>query len=140
MMVASELSVISLAELLRGVDVVGEIPSIGISGMAMDSRQLKQGDLFVACAGSQNHGLEYLDSAIDNGAQAVLAEVCSNWLPEKIIALSDEKNIVIVAVGALSEVVSMIAGRFYHHPSHEFPMIGITGTNGKTSYALAFLV
>lgn len=136
MMAASELNVMSLVELLTGIEVIGEVPAIGISGMALDSRSLKQGDLFIACAGYQSHGLEYIDDAIANGAEVVLAEVCSNWLPEKITTLSEEKNIVIVPVGALTEAVSLIAGRFYGNPSQEFPMIGITGTNGKTSSSL----
>ena len=136
MMAASELKVMSLTELLAGIEVVGEVPAIGINGMALDSRNLKQGDLFIACAGYQSHGLEYIDDAITNGAEVVLAEVCSNWLPEKITTLSEEKNIAIVPVGALTEAVSLIAGRFYGNPSQEFPMIGITGTNGKTSSSL----
>jgi UDP-N-acetylmuramoyl-L-alanyl-D-glutamate--2,6-diaminopimelate ligase len=136
MMAASELNPMSLAELLAGIEVIGEVPAIGIDGMALDSRRLKQGDLFIACAGYQRHGLEYIDDAIANGAEVVLAEVCSNWLPEKIAALSEEKNILIVPVGALTEAVSLIAGRFYGNPSQEFPMIGITGTNGKTSSSL----
>lgn len=136
MMAASELNIMSLAELLAGIEVIGEVPAIGINGMALDSRRLKQGDLFIACAGYQSHGLEYIDDAIANGAEVVLAEVCSNWLPEQITELSEEKNIVIVPVGALTEAVSMIAGRFYKSPSQEFPMIGITGTNGKTSSSL----
>lgn len=136
MMAASALNMMSLAELLSGIEVIGDVPAIGISGMSLDSRILKQGDLFIACAGYQSHGLEYIDNAIANGAEVVLAEVCSNWLPEKITELSREKNIVIVPVGALSESVSLIAGRFYGNPSQEFPMIGITGTNGKTSSSL----
>jgi UDP-N-acetylmuramoyl-L-alanyl-D-glutamate--2,6-diaminopimelate ligase len=136
MMAISEMHAMSLAELLEGVEVIGEVPAIGINGMSLDSRHLKQGDLFIACAGSQAHGLEYLDDAIANGAEVVLGEVCSNWLPDKISALSEAKNIVIVPIGALSEAVSLIAGRFYGRPSQEFPMIGITGTNGKTSSSL----
>ena len=136
MMAASELNVMNLAELLSGIEVIGEVPVIGIQGMALDSRRLGQGDLFIACAGYQSHGLEYIDDAIANGAEVVLAEVCSNWLPEQIAALSEEKNIVIVPVGALTEAVSLIAGRFYGNPSQQFPLIGITGTNGKTSSSL----
>ena len=136
MMAASEMNPVSLAQLLEGIDVIGAVPAIGIKGMALDSRRLKRGDLFIACAGYQCHGLEYLDDAIANGAKAVLAEVCSNWLPGKIETLSEEKNIVIVPVGALTEAVSLIAGRFYGNPSQALPVIGITGTNGKTSSSL----
>jgi len=136
MMVASELDVMSLDELLTGIEVIGKVPAVAVNGMALDSRRLKQGDLFIACAGFRSHGLEYIDDAIANGAEVVLAEICSNWLPEKITALSQEKNIVIVPVGSLTEVVSLIAGRFYGSPSQEFPVIGITGTNGKTSSSL----
>lgn len=136
MMVAPAMNAMSLSELLAGVDVIGNVPALGINGMALDSRSVKPGQLFIACAGYQSHGLEYIDNAITNGAEVVLAEVCSNWLPEKIAELSQAKNIVIVPVGALTESVSRIAGRFYGSPSQEFPVIGITGTNGKTSSSL----
>jgi UDP-N-acetylmuramoyl-L-alanyl-D-glutamate--2,6-diaminopimelate ligase len=136
MMAVPELNAISMIQLLNGIDVIGDVPGIGVTGLSMDSRQVKPGDLFIACAGYQSHGLEYLDNAIANGAEAVLAEVCANWLPEKINDLSENKGIVIVPVSALGESVSRIAGRFYGCPSLEFPMIGITGTNGKTSSAL----
>ena len=74
MMAASEMNVMSLPELLAGIEVIGEIPAIGINGMALDSRSIKQGDMFIACAGFQSHGLDYIDDAMANGAQVVLAE------------------------------------------------------------------
>jgi len=99
----------------------------------MDSRQVAEGDLFLACAGHRSHGLDFLTEAIEKGASVALAEVTPDWLPEKINQLSAQSALPVIAVSGLSERVSKIAGRFYGHPSRDFPVIGITGTNGKTS-------
>lgn len=133
MMAASQNIKVSLSSLLEGVDVVGVMPAVEVSGVAMDSRQLARGDVFLACAGYRSHGLDYLQQALDAGVSAVLADVTSEWLPGKIDALSEKSSVPVIAVTGLGDAASMIAGRFYGNPSHDLPVIGITGTNGKTS-------
>lgn len=133
MMATSQHIKVSLSVLLEGVDVVGVLPKLDVSGVAMDSRQLAGGDVFLACAGYRSHGLDYLQQAFDAGVEVVLADVTSEWLPEKIEALSEKSPVPVIAVSGLGESASLIAGRFYGNPSHELPVIGITGTNGKTS-------
>lgn len=133
MMAASQTINTSLTALLEGVDVIGDIPEIKVTGLTMDSRQVAEGDLFLACAGHRSHGLDFLTQAIAKGASVALAEVTPEWLPEKINQLSGLSAVPVIAVSGLSDRVSQIAGRFYGHPSRDFPVIGITGTNGKTS-------
>ncbi len=133
MMATSEHAKVFLSRLLEGVTVVGDIPAIEVTGIAMDSRQLTRGDVFLACAGYRSHGMDFLSQAIDAGACAILADVTPEWLPEKITEISDSSGIPIIAVSGLGDAVSRIAGRFYGNPSRSFPVIGITGTNGKTS-------
>lgn len=133
MMAASQNIKVSLSVLLEGVDVIGALPDIEVSGVAMDSRQLAEGDVFLACAGYRSHGLDYLQQAFDAGVKIILADVTSEWLPQKIEALSEKSPVPVIAVSGLGESASLIAGRFYGNPSHELSVIGITGTNGKTS-------
>ncbi len=133
MMAASQAINLSLATLLEGEDVVGDLPEVRITGLTMDSRQVAEGDLFLACAGHRSHGLDFLDEAIINGASVALAEVTPEWLPEEIKKRSEQSTVPVIAVSGLSDRVSQIAGRFYGHTSRNFPVIGITGTNGKTS-------
>ena len=133
MMAASQAINVSLAALLEGEDVIGNVPAIKLTGLTMDSRLVAEGDLFLACAGHRSHGLDFLAEAIAKGASVALAEVTPEWLPEKINKLSEQIGLPVIPVSGLSGRVSQIAGRFYGHPSRNFPVIGITGTNGKTS-------
>jgi UDP-N-acetylmuramoyl-L-alanyl-D-glutamate--2,6-diaminopimelate ligase len=123
----------ALEWLLAKEDVAASIPAMEITGLCMDSRQVVPGDLFLACAGGNAHGLEFLSQAHAQGAIAALAEVTPDWLPEKIVRLGREASIPVIPVAELSARASYIAGRFYGHPSRSLSVIGITGTNGKTS-------
>lgn len=136
MMTAPSLQQVALMDLLIGVDVIGDVPPVMIRAVSMDSRCVTAGSLFLACAGQQTHGLEYLQQAVVNGASAVLAEVSSCYLPEDIARLSSDVGVPVIPVSELTSIVSLIAGRFYQHPSRKIPVIGITGTNGKSSSSL----
>lgn len=98
------------------------------TGIQMDSRLLRKGDLFLACFGRNHDAREFIDEAIAKGVCAVLAESGGSWQGVQIL---DE--VPVIAVDNLSAKLSQIAGRFYGHPSHCLSVIGITGTNGKTS-------
>ena len=104
---------------------------IKVSGLALDSRKVQAGDLFLAVAGTQTHGLQHARQAIALGAVAVA------WEPvEGDTALAEAAALLpatTVAVPELAQVVGLIADRFYGHPSHGMFMIGVTGTDGKTS-------
>ncbi len=89
---------------------------------------LRKGDLFLACFGRNHDAREFIGEAIKTGVTAVLAETGGQWQGTQII-----DGIAVIAVDNLSAKLSEIAARFYGHPSRRLSVIGITGTNGKTS-------
>ncbi len=99
-----------------------------ITGLALDSRNVKPGNLFFACKGSHLDGREFIDDAINKGASVVLTDFDS-----KFTSIHLKKNALILPVDHLNQRIGEIAATFYDHPSVKFPVIGITGTNGKTS-------
>lgn len=97
-----------------------------ITGLSQDSRHVKPGDLFFAYPGSQSDGRDFMDEAIKKGAAAILLEAKGmSTLPLSAIPC--------LAVENLSAYLGPIAARFYGSPSQFIPVIGVTGTNGKTS-------
>lgn len=122
----------SLEQLLDGiVELPQELPrefAVQISGVRMDSRQVQSGDLFLACFGSNHDARDYIDFAIDKGAVAVLAHAGGRWQ-----GVTVRRGVVVLAVDNLSARIGEIAARFFDEPSAAMTMIGVTGTNGKTS-------
>ncbi len=108
---------------------------IKIKGMALDSRRVKPGDLFIALSGNVEDGRRYIPDAIDKGAAAVLVEPFAAIMAGGIQAqaLSKKTNIPIIEFSHLRNSISAMAGRFFSDPSKELSLIAITGTNGKTS-------
>ncbi|MGI9212004.1 MAG: UDP-N-acetylmuramoyl-L-alanyl-D-glutamate--2,6-diaminopimelate ligase [Methylococcaceae bacterium] len=106
--------------------VQAEIP---VRGLCMDSRRIQRGDVFVALAGRQEHALEYAESAIQQGCAAIIydPEQCD---PTQAAALS---GIAYVGIPSLEQHMGRLADRFFDSPSSELAVVGITGTNGKTS-------
>jgi len=115
-----------LTDLLAGF---ADAPSIEILGIASDSRALKRGDLFLACGGDNSHGLDYLSDAVTTGVAAVA------WDSSTAEAPNAEVGIPMVAVPHLSKLQGTIANRFYGEPSKDLSVVGVTGTNGKTTVA-----
>lgn len=98
-----------------------------ITGLALDSRQVQAGNLFFALAGSHTHGEKYIHSAIERGAVAIFKE----GTQETQEFLAD--GIPCITINHLSQELGNIAARFYDYPSRNLSVIGVTGTNGKTS-------
>jgi len=119
----------SLARLFEGLLEGVSLPHIEVQGLSQDSRKLQPGWLFLACAGQASHGLDHLEQALAKGAVAVAVEAG----PRSASIDPDSSKVPMFVVPGLSGLLSEIAGRFYAHPSHEMQLIGITGTNGKTS-------
>ncbi len=111
---------------------IGQVPSqaidLSIKGLALDSRYIQPGDLFFACQGNHNDGRKFINEAIKKGALAVLTEK-STGKPDFYV----EGNVPVIAVSQLHQKLSKIAARFYHYPGEFLDIVGITGTNGKTS-------
>ena len=99
---------------------------IEIRGLSLDSRQVKPGYVFIALKGERHHGLDFAEQAIAKGAVAVIYEPDgAGVIPEVAIQW--------VAVSGLADKLGAIAARFYGDPSQHLQVIGITGTNGKTT-------
>jgi UDP-N-acetylmuramoyl-L-alanyl-D-glutamate--2,6-diaminopimelate ligase len=101
---------------------------VEVKGIALDSRKVEVGDLFVAVQGGQTHGAGYISQAVDRGAVAILVD--SEAVDE---CLSFSRIVPIVGIDKLIEHVSRIAGIFYAIPSQGMALTAITGTNGKTT-------
>jgi len=121
----------SLSGLLRDIPGVSVKRDVHVSGLALDSRKVQAGDLFLAVAGTRVHGLQHARQAIALGAVAVAWEPVATrpGLAETAALLP----VPVVAVPGLGQRVGEIADRFYGHPSAGLFMIGVTGTDGKTS-------
>jgi UDP-N-acetylmuramoyl-L-alanyl-D-glutamate--2,6-diaminopimelate ligase len=99
---------------------------IAVGNLVFDSRLIAKGDVFVAVYGTQVDGHDYIDTAIDAGAIAI---VCSN-LPETLA-----KGITYVEVKDSAEALGIMAANFHDNPAAKLKLVGITGTNGKTTIA-----
>ncbi len=97
-----------------------------VKGICFDSRQVKPGFVFVAVKGTQSDGHQFIAKAIQSGASAV---VCEN-LPETI-----HEKINYVTVKNSAQALGIIASNFYGNPSQKLKLLGVTGTNGKTTVA-----
>jgi len=121
-----------LTELIEGLvdlpDSQAALLGRQVTGVKMDSRLLQQGDLFIACFGRHHDARDYIDHAIKSAVSAVLAESGGAWQ-----GIQNRNGIPIIAVDNLSAKISEVAGRFYGKPDNTMTVIGITGTNGKTS-------
>ena len=100
--------------------------------MTLDSRKVTAGDLFLACAGHQVHGVYFAPQAIKQGAVAVLVED-SAAVNSEFDKLRADAAVPVISVPNLTRMAGVIAERFYDHPSKALTAVGITGTNGKTS-------
>ncbi|MGJ8668180.1 MAG: UDP-N-acetylmuramoyl-L-alanyl-D-glutamate--2,6-diaminopimelate ligase [Oceanococcus sp.] len=107
----------------------GENPVV--RGIAMDSREVAEGYLFLACRGTESHGLLHLQQALQRGAVAIA------WEPSNGYAAPD-CGLPVLAVANLSRRVGLIAARFFAHPTRNLFVMGVTGTDGKTSCAHLF--
>ncbi|MGM0594726.1 MAG: UDP-N-acetylmuramoyl-L-alanyl-D-glutamate--2,6-diaminopimelate ligase [Pseudomonadota bacterium] len=116
-----------LQRLFAGLVDPARLPDVRVSGLALDSRRVRPGELFLACAGRGAHGASFIPEALANGAVAVALE--PNGAPE----VTAPVPVPMFAVEGLGKRVSEVAGRFYGEPSAGVSVVGITGTNGKTS-------
>jgi len=117
-----------LSEILNHIDysdAIGSTEKI-VGGIEFDSRQVKPGFVFVAQQGVLSDGHKFIDKAIQNGATVV---VCEN-LPAEIV-----ENVTYIKVADSNEILGKLASAFYGFPSSKIRVIGVTGTNGKTSIA-----
>ncbi|MDC9593704.1 UDP-N-acetylmuramoyl-L-alanyl-D-glutamate--2,6-diaminopimelate ligase [Xenorhabdus sp. IM139775] len=109
-----------------GVDT----PELALREMTLDSRKAAAGDLFVAVQGHQTDGRKYIPQAIAQGVAAVIAEAkgkADNGTMQKM------HGVPVIYLNDLNHKLSTLAGEFYQHPGNKLKLVGVTGTNGKTT-------
>ena len=122
-----------LSELLKYVKpvaIIGDV-NVDISGVNIDSRKIEKGHLFVAIKGTQTDGHRFIPKALELGAAAVLCED----LPEGISGDAGHMDVTYVQVVSTEAAVGPVATVFYGEPSKQLKLVGVTGTNGKTTVA-----
>lgn len=122
-----------LGDLVAGFAEPGPAGDRQVSALTLDSRAVVPGSLFLACQGRRVHGLAFAEEAAKRGATAVLAETTTDWPPEASGLLQARTGIPVLAVPGLVGQASALADRFYGEPSASLEVIGIAGTQGKTS-------
>ncbi|MFK8047719.1 MAG: UDP-N-acetylmuramoyl-L-alanyl-D-glutamate--2,6-diaminopimelate ligase [Halioglobus sp.] len=103
-----------------------EFDGVEITGIELDSRKVSPGDLFLAVRGEVHDGRQFIEQAVADGAAAIVAEA-------PVAGFVDEMTVPVIEVPELQFEVGSIASRFYAHPSQAIHVVGITGTNGKTT-------
>ena len=117
-----------LSELLKNVEVLNSLgdADVDITGVNIDSRRIEKGHLFVAIPGTQTDGHNFIPKAIEQGAAAVLCEYFPN---------TRVPGTTYIAVESTEDAVGKVATVFYGEPSLKLKLVGVTGTNGKTTIA-----
>lgn len=116
-----------LQEIISGInpiEVVGSV-DINITGVNIDSRRISNGHLFIAMRGTQVDGHQYISKAIESGASAIICEETTDYVD----------NITYIKVNSTEDIAGIIATTFYSNPTQKLKLIGVTGTNGKTTIA-----
>jgi UDP-N-acetylmuramoyl-L-alanyl-D-glutamate--2,6-diaminopimelate ligase len=112
----------ALAELLPWPDA----PAVTVTGVSCDSRTVRPGDLFLACRGSEHDGRAFISAAVRAGAVAVVADA-------GVAAVDRPAGVPLLEVDGLAARLGPIASRFFDDPSRGLSVVGVTGTNGKTT-------
>ena len=115
-----------IREILYKVDinsVVGNT-SLSINKVEFDSRLVSEGDMYIAINGVNVNGHDFINQAVENGATCI---VCEN-LPENQV-----EEIVYISVLSSRDALAIISSNYYENPSSKLNLIGVTGTNGKTT-------
>jgi len=117
-----------LSELFRNIEVLNIIGDgeTDITGVNIDSRRIRDGHLFVAIPGTQTDGHKFIPKAIEQGAVAVMCEYIPNVRTP---------GVTYIVVESTEDCVGEVATQFYGDPSRKLQLVGVTGTNGKTTIA-----
>lgn len=116
-------------ELFAHWQPANDLPHTEISGLALDSRQVEGGELFVAVAGANGHGLDYAVAAVASGCAAIAYD------PDQLARPAADLPVPVIAIPGISNRLGELASLFYGAPSEQMIIVGVTGTNGKTSTA-----
>ena len=116
----------NLAEIVHNIVPLGhDVPNVLIHGLAMNSNEVNKGDIFIAIPGTRLDGHNFIEQAIDKGASAIISNGKDlGKLPVPQIKVANPRR-----------AASIVASEFYGHPTKHLKVIGVTGTNGKTTTA-----
>lgn len=115
-----------LRKLLKNVEIVkfkGD-DELEVSGVSFDSNKVKENFLFIALKGENTDGHDYIDSAVKNGAKALIVETTQHFY---------NKDVSVAEVKDSRSALAIVAANFFNHPTQDLTLVGITGTNGKTT-------
>jgi UDP-N-acetylmuramoyl-L-alanyl-D-glutamate--2,6-diaminopimelate ligase len=127
-MIAAAPRQIRLSALLQGLYTLPPELDRDISGVELDSRRVNAGDVFLAYKGAASDGRHFIPDAIGKGVGAVLVEADDKWSQG-----CEDAQVPVIPVAQLPARASMLAARFYGEPAQSLRLIGVTGTNGKTT-------
>lgn len=116
-------------------EIIGSA-DVDVTGIAYDSRKVKAGDVFVAAKGEKHNGHDFISDAVKKGALAVVHEKAVNSQYPPLPPLSKggiEGGVVFISVSDSREALAYLSNNFYEKPSDKLTVIGVTGTNGKTT-------
>ena len=119
---------IRIEEILKGIDIVSLTGESGItvSGIEFDSRNVTAGSLFIAVKGYKTNGHDYINSAIKSGAVAIICET---------LPANQDKGTCWIKTNDSARALGQAASNFFGNPSESLKLVGVTGTNGKTTIA-----
>lgn len=115
----------NLKQILSGIDykIIKGSDDLEIREIQYDSREVKDGDLFVCIEGYSTDGHKYINSAYNNGAQAIICSKDVEGIPDCTVIMVEDSR----------KALALAAANYYDHPADKLKVIGITGTNGKTT-------
>lgn len=117
-----------LSDILKNIvpkKIIGNT-NIEISNLEIDSRKVLENNLFIAISGTVTDGHNFIEKAIENGASAIVCEKLPENISDKICYVQVENS---------ASALSVLASNFYDNPSQKLKIVGVTGTNGKTTIA-----
>ena len=118
-----------LSELIRNIQytrIVLPKEEVDVTGVSIDSRNVAKGNMFIAMRGTQVDGHQYIEKAIETGASAILCET----MPESL-----NPTVAYISVPDVHKIVGKVATTYYGNPTQKMKLVGVTGTNGKTTIA-----
>ena len=116
-----------LAVLAEGLGLLGDAQGrVAVTGVTLDSRAVRPGWLYVALPGTRTHGAAFAGAAVASGAAAILTDHAG-------LALLDEPEVPVLLAHDARHAAAVMAARFYGEPARALTMLGVTGTNGKTT-------
>ncbi len=123
----------SLSELLAGFDTREPVPAIPISDIAGNSASVTANSAFIALPGIRSNGIDYAIDAVKAGAVAIIYDSSDAYSEQRIALLRKQVDTCWIGIDRLDQANGHIVSRFYGNPAQAMTIVGVTGTDGKTS-------